>query len=76
MGEMHVVNSREPTARGGRLLDVRDLRASYGDVRVFADVTFSLEAGQVLALIGTNGSGKSTLLRCLLGQLAFGGEVE
>ena len=53
------------------LLTVRDLNVSFetrdGTVRAVNDVTFSLEAGKVLALLGESGSGKSVTLRAILG---------
>ena len=50
-------------------LEARDLSFGYGDVPVWEDVSFSLEAGQVAFLTGSNGAGKSTLFRCLAGWL-------
>ena len=48
------------------LLEVRDAGFSYGGgSSVFEDVSFSLEEGEVLCLLGANGVGKSTLLQCL-----------
>jgi len=47
------------------LLEVKDLEKSYGKTPVLKGVSFSLEEGQVLAIIGSSGSGKTTLLRCL-----------
>ena len=49
------------------VLEVKDLRKSFGDTQVLKGVDFSLERGQVLAIIGSSGSGKTTLLRCLTG---------
>ena len=49
------------------LLEVNHLVKNFGPTQVLQDVSFSLEAGQVLALIGSSGSGKTTLLRCLTG---------
>ena len=49
------------------LLEVNNLVKNFGPTQVLRDVSFSLEAGQVLALIGSSGSGKTTLLRCLTG---------
>ena len=48
-------------------MDVRGVFKSFGDVAVLADVTFTVDPGEVVALIGANGSGKSTLLRCIVG---------
>ena len=47
------------------MLKVDDLTKSFGQVEVLKGVSFSLEKGQVLAIIGSSGSGKTTLLRCL-----------
>ena len=47
------------------ILDVKNLKKKFGSNPVLKDVSFSLEEGQVLAIIGSSGSGKTTLLRCL-----------
>ena len=47
------------------ILEVRDLQKAFDDMDVLKGVSFSLEKGQVLAIIGSSGSGKTTLLRCL-----------
>ena len=47
------------------LLQVNNLKKSFGNTQVLKDVSFSLEQGQVLSIIGSSGSGKTTLLRCL-----------
>jgi polar amino acid transport system ATP-binding protein len=49
----------------GPLLETRDVRKTYGDKVVLADVSLTLEPHDVVCLIGSSGSGKSTLLRCL-----------
>ena len=46
-------------------LEVRNIQKNYGKTEVLKDISFSLEKGQVLAIIGSSGSGKTTLLRCL-----------
>ena len=51
------------------LLQVRNLRKSFGGIDALADVSFDLEAGHMLALIGPNGAGKSTCFNVLGGQL-------
>ena len=48
-------------------LSAENLSKSYGDRRLFEDVTFGVEQGQKIGLIGLNGSGKSTLMRVLAG---------
>ena len=47
------------------VLEVKNLKKGFGAVDVLKGVSFSLEQGQVLAIIGSSGSGKTTLLRCL-----------
>ena len=47
------------------ILEVQNIRKSFGKTEVLKGVSFSLEKGQVLAIIGSSGSGKTTLLRCL-----------
>jgi polar amino acid transport system ATP-binding protein len=49
----------------GALLSVEGLRKSYGGRVVLHDISLSVEAHDVVCLIGSSGSGKSTLLRCL-----------
>ena len=47
------------------VLEVKNIQKNFGKTKVLRDVSFSLEKGQVLAIIGSSGSGKTTLLRCL-----------
>ena len=47
------------------LLEVKNLQKSFGKTKVLKDISFNLEKGQVLVIIGSSGSGKTTLLRCL-----------
>ena len=47
------------------ILQVNNLKKGFGSTDVLKGVSFSLEQGQVLAIIGSSGSGKTTLLRCL-----------
>lgn len=58
------------TQRGGVLLDVRHLHKTFGGNHAVNDVSFSLQAGELLALIGPNGAGKSTTFNLVNGQLA------
>ncbi|MCY3786080.1 MAG: ATP-binding cassette domain-containing protein [bacterium] len=55
--------------RAAPLLQVRNLSAGYGHVRVLFGVSFSLAQSETLALLGANGAGKTTLLRTLGGLL-------
>ena len=63
-------------------VEVKDIRKSFGRTEVLKGISFSLEKGQVLAIIGSSGSGKTTLLRCLnflekpdQGVITAGGKV-
>src|SRR5215831_11478982 len=49
------------------MLEVRDLRVHYGSVEAVKGVSFHLQAGEMISLIGANGAGKSTILRSLTG---------
>ena len=47
------------------ILEVNNIEKHYGSTKVLKDISFELEEGQTLAIIGSSGSGKTTLLRCL-----------
>src|SRR5438874_419246 len=51
------------------VLQVRDLKKSFGGIVAVDGVSFGVEEGEILGIIGPNGSGKSTLFNCILGQL-------
>ena len=53
------------------LLRLEGVRAGYGDAVVINDISFALEAGGSLALLGRNGMGKTTLLSTLMGATSF-----
>nr|WP_202539103.1 ABC transporter ATP-binding protein [Streptomyces sp. SID8379] len=63
------------------MLEVEDLKVAYGKIEAVKGITFSVEEGQVVTLIGTNGAGKTTTLRTLSGllkplsgKITFGGK--
>lgn len=47
------------------ILEVKNIGKSFGDTEVLKNISFSMEEGEVVAIIGSSGSGKTTLLRCL-----------
>ena len=57
------------------LLEVRQLNASYGATQVLFGLDFSLQAGQITAILGANGAGKTTTLRALCQTLRTSGSI-
>ncbi|MDQ6774465.1 MAG: ABC transporter ATP-binding protein [Candidatus Dormibacteraeota bacterium] len=57
------------------LLELRQVRASYGPSRVLHGIDLDVEEGQVVALLGANGAGKTTTLRCISGTVRRSGDV-
>ena len=51
------------------MLEVKDINVYYGLIHALRDVSFTVNEGEVVALIGANGAGKTTLLRCISGIL-------
>lgn len=57
-------------------IKVRNLRVKYGDREVLHDLSFDIEAGETITILGGSGSGKTTLLRSLIGlEKPVGGEI-
>src|SRR5678815_1981453 len=57
------------------LLDVKNLRAGYGQTQVLHGMDFSIEKGSITALLGANGAGKTTTLRALCAMVKTRGEI-
>ena len=58
------------------ILEVKNLTKSFGATEVLKGITFELEEGKVLSVIGSSGSGKTTLLRCINGlETATSGKI-
>jgi len=51
----------------GPLLEVKNISKSFGKVRALSNVSFNLEKGKILGLVGDNGAGRTTLLNILCG---------
>lgn len=64
------------------MIEVKNLRKSFGEVRVLKGVGLTIEKGDVISIIGPSGSGKTTLLRCMnflesadSGEMVFDGQI-
>jgi branched-chain amino acid transport system ATP-binding protein len=57
------------------LLQIADLRASYGAAPVLFDVSLAVNEGEIVALVGSNGAGKTTLLRAISRMMAAQGRI-
>ena len=64
------VNARfgERAFRGDEVLTIKGVSKSFGDKRLFSDISLEVRGGERIALIGDNGEGKSTLLKMIMGQ--------
>ena len=76
VGEIKLSSRRDPSIMfrphreiGNEVLEVNELSKSYGDEKVFEHISFKVNKGDKIALIGTNGVGKTTLLEILMGNL-------
>ena len=48
------------------IISIRDLYKSFGENQVLKGISFDVEKGQIVSLLGSSGSGKTTLLRCIV----------
>lgn len=56
-----------------KIIEIRNLRKDYGQLRAIDDLSFDVYRGEILGLLGPNGSGKSTTISCILSLLSFQG---
>ena len=67
----------KPAGGEGRvLLRVDDLTVSYGSIAAVHGISFVVNEGEIVTLIGANGAGKSSTLRAISGLVSFGGRIE
>jgi branched-chain amino acid transport system ATP-binding protein len=59
----------------GSLLELQTVHASYGSIKALHGVSFSVEEGSIVAILGANGAGKTTTLRAISGTVKRSGEV-
>ena len=56
-------------------MELKDVRKAFDGNELFKDVSFTIQAGERIALVGPNGSGKSTLFRMIMGQEEVDGKL-
>lgn len=61
---------------GSNLLDVRDLIVTYDGIRALQGVSFSVQKGEIVTLIGANGAGKTSILRAVSGLVGYSGSIQ
>lgn len=57
------------------ILQVKSLTCSYDDKKVIEDISFKIQSGSVVSLLGANGTGKSTLFKAIAGLLPYSGDI-
>jgi lipooligosaccharide transport system ATP-binding protein len=57
------------------MIEIRELRKNYGAFRALDGIDLFVDAGELIALLGSNGAGKSTLMQCILGTTGFEGWI-
>ncbi len=55
------------------MLEIKNIQSGYGPVKVLFDVSLSVNAGEILCLMGRNGAGKTTIMKSIIGQLPLTG---
>ncbi len=60
---------------GNRIIETDNLTVSYGSIAAVKVISFHVEQGEIVALIGANGAGKTSTLRALSGMTTYGGRV-
>jgi len=63
------------TATAAAALDIKNLDARYGQIQVLRNLTFSVNAGEVVVILGANGAGKTTTLRAICGMVSTSGSI-
>ena len=61
--------------KGHRVMEMKDVRKAFDGTELFNEVSFTIQAGERIALVGPNGSGKSTLFRMMMGQEEVDGKL-
>jgi branched-chain amino acid transport system ATP-binding protein len=69
----HPTRKSEKLADGTPLLELEDLRVSYGGIKALKGISLKVMPGEIVAMIGANGAGKSTTLKSIAGLLPLAG---
>jgi branched-chain amino acid transport system ATP-binding protein len=69
----HPTRKNESLAEGTPLLELEDLRVSYGGIKALKGISMKVMPGEIVAMIGANGAGKSTTLKSIAGLLPLAG---
>jgi phospholipid/cholesterol/gamma-HCH transport system ATP-binding protein len=75
--ETDVVMNPVGSAKNGKpVIEIRNLRKSFGSLEILKDISLQLNQGENLVVLGKSGTGKSVLIKCIVGLLRFdGGEI-
>ncbi len=65
MADAEVMNPARAAEATAPVIRIENLKKSFGDHLVLKNISFDLEKGDAITIIGSSGSGKSTLLRCI-----------
>ena len=58
------------------MIEFRNVTFSYGEAPVVENLSFSIQKGEAVGLIGANGAGKSTIMKLMLGLITGSGEIK
>ena len=68
-------NMKGRKKKGRRVLELKDVRKTFGERELFTNVSLTIQSGERIACIGPNGAGKSTLFRMILGDEVYEGDL-
>ena len=57
------------------MLNIKNINTYFGKKKIIKDVSFKIEPGEIVGLVGSNGAGKTTIMKTILGLTKFTGEI-